>query len=52
MMELLKPFLMEEKFKSIPKLILTQFCRGKSLESTMETDALNTDLSTKVNAQE
>ena len=52
MMKLLEPILISEKFKSIPKMIITQFCRGKSMYQTMVTDGSSQDLSDRVNFQE
>ena len=54
MMDLLKPILLEEKFKSIPKMIITQFCRGDSMVETqvVETDGTCENLSDRVNPQE
>ena len=52
MMTLLEPILNDEKLKSIPKMVLTQFCRGDSMLPTMMTDDSSEDLSSAVNAQE
>ena len=30
-MKLLEPILKEKKFKAIPKMVVTQFCRGESM---------------------
>ena len=50
MMNLLQPILLEEKFKSIPKMVITQFCRGQSMHSTAFADS--SDLAKDVNGQE
>ena len=50
MMKLLEPILLEEKFKSIPKMVITQFCRGQSMQSTTIADS--SDLAKEVNGQE
>ena len=50
MMKLLEPILLEEKFKSIPKMVITQFCRGQSMQSTAFADS--SDLAKEVNGQE
>ena len=56
LMELLGPILFERKFKSIPKMIINQFCRGKSLYKTAFADDLQNGkrygLTNKVNDQE
>ena len=39
MMKLLEPILIEKKFKAIPKMVVTQFCRGDSMNSTMKADS-------------
>ena len=55
MMKLLEEILLDAKFKGIPKMIVTQFCRGKSMSSTMELDSSGTrtsGLTKNVNGQE
>ena len=59
---LLLPILIEQKFKSIPKLVICQFCRGRSLETAVFDDLEfankrekkfnNADDREKVNGQE
>ena len=54
MMELLKPILIETKFKAIPKMVVAQFCRGSSMCSTMMVDGSGpetSDLTKEVNGQ-
>ena len=38
MTKLLEPILIEKKFKAIPKMVVTQFCRGRSMHSTTVVD--------------
>ena len=55
MMKLLEEILLDAKFKGTPKMIVTQFCRGKSMSSTMAVDAFGTTasgLKKNVNGQE
>ena len=55
MMTLLEKILLSEKFKTIPKLVVTQFCRGKSMFSTMQYDSHpsgTSGLTKNVNGQE
>ena len=55
MMKLLEPILVEKKFKAIPKMVLTQFCRGDSMHSTMVADRsipTTSDLTEEINGQE
>ena len=56
MMKVLEDILVNDKFKGIPKMVVTQFCRGESMLPTMVTDSSSsTELSglTKhVNGQE
>ena len=39
MMKLLEGILLDDKFKGIPKLVVTQFCRGQSMFPTMVSDS-------------
>ena len=56
MMKLLEKILVDDKFKGIPKMVVTQFCRGESMESTMASDSLSrpktSGLTKHVNGQE
>ena len=56
MMKLLEGILLDDKFKGIPKLVVTQFCRGKSRYSTMNvsdsTGSGTSGLTKNVNGQE
>ena len=55
MMKLLEEILLDDKFKGIPKMIMTQFCRGQSMSSTMVPDSSGTGtsgLTKNVNGQE
>ena len=55
MMKLLEGILLDDKFKGIPKLVVTQFCRGQSMSSTMASDSSGTGtsgLTKNVNGQE
>ena len=57
MMKLLEDILVDDKFKGIPKMVVTQFCRGQSMLSTMaavtdDTLTETSDLSKHVNGQE
>ena len=38
MTKLLEPILIEKKFKAIPKMVVAQFCRGKSMDPTVKKD--------------
>ena len=54
-MTLLENILLDDKFKGIPKLVVTQFCRGKSMFSTMKFDSTpsgTSGLTKNVNGQE
>ena len=54
MMKLLEPILIEKKFKAIPKMVVTQFCRGESMSQTMMEDGSGpetSDLTKEVNGQ-
>ena len=54
MMELLEPILIETKFKAIPKMVVTQFCRGRSMHSTAMVDGSGPEtsgLTTEINGQ-
>ena len=54
MMKLLEPILIEKKFKAIPKMVVTQFCRGDSMHATAMTDASgpdNSGLTKEINGQ-
>ena len=56
MMKLLKDILVDDKFKGIPKMVVTQFCRGESMLSTMVADSSSSTetsgLTKHVNGQE
>ena len=55
MMKLLEGILLDDKFKGIPKLVVTQFCRGQSMYSTMTSDSNGSGtsaLTKNVNGQE
>ena len=55
MMKLLEDILVDDKFKGIPKMVVTQFCRGESMLPTMVADSSSTKtsgLTKHVNGQE
>ena len=54
MMKLLEDILVDDKFKGIPKMVVTQFCRGESMLPTMQTDGEDqtSGLTKHVNGQE
>ena len=56
MMKLLKKILVDDKFKGIPKMVVTQFCRGESMLQTMVADSSSSTetsgLTKQVNGQE
>ena len=55
MMTLLEEILLDDKFKGIPKLVVTQFCRGQSMSPTMVFDSTGSGtsgLTKDVNGQE
>ena len=56
MMKLLEHILVDDKFKGIPKMVVTQFCRGESMSPTMVTDSSSSTetsgLTKHVNGQE
>ena len=55
MMKLLEGILLDDKFKGIPKLVVTQFCRGQSMFPTMVSDSTGSGtpgLTKNVNGQE
>ena len=55
MMTLLEKILLDDKFKGIPKLVVTQFCRGQSMFPTMVSDSTGSGtsgLTKNVNGQE
>ena len=56
MMKLLKKILVDDKFKGIPKMVVTQFCRGESMLPTMVADSSSltkmSGLTKHVNGQE
>ena len=53
MMKLLEDILVDDKFKGIPKMVVTQFCRGESMLPTMGADSVSDSGLTKhVNGQE
>ena len=55
LMTLLEGILLDDKFKGIPKLVVTQFCRGQSMFPTMMSDSTvsgNSGLTKNVNGQE
>ena len=56
MMKLLKDILVDDKFKGIPKMVVTQFCRGESMLPTMVADSSSSTetsgLTKQVNGQE
>ena len=51
MLTLMEPILKNEKFRGVPKLIVSQFCRGTFMNSVAVTDS-NEALSKEVNGQE
>ena len=56
MMKLLEVILVDDKFKGIPKMVVTQFCRGDSMLPTMVADSVplteTSGLTKHVNGQE
>ena len=55
MIKLLEVILVDDKFKGIPKMVVTQFCRGESMLPTMAADSSSTEtsgLKKHVNGQE
>ena len=50
MLKLMEPVFNSEKFNGIPKMIITQFCRGESMHSTTQFDSVK--MSKNVNGQE
>ena len=56
LMKLLEPILVAKKFKSIPKMVINQFCRGTSIIQTAfaddSSDEISSGLSNQVNGQE
>ena len=54
-MTLLEGILLDDKFKGIPKMVVTQFCRGQSMIPTMMSDSTGSGtsgLTKNVNGQE
>ena len=49
MLKLMEPIFNSEKLNGVPKMIITQFCRGESMISTTQFDSVTT--SKHVNGQ-